>query len=236
MTTIIVAGGELRSAYLKDYLTWVQPDYLIAVDRGLDVLMELGGSGRFKPDLIVGDFDSTGRSFEEIKGLGSTCEKLPREKDLSDLEYALKVAVERACDGEKDGSGEEPFHCEPNPDSRIIILGATGGRLDHFLANVMDLQIPLEAGIRACIVDENNVIFLKDQSFQLSREYCFGKYVSLLPLTEESVDVTLKGFKYSGEHIVLKRGLASHGISNEIVDAQAEVIFEGAVMIVVESR
>ena len=38
MKTLIVAGGELSSAFLMSCMKTDPPDYVIAADRGLDVL------------------------------------------------------------------------------------------------------------------------------------------------------------------------------------------------------
>lgn len=42
----------------------------------------------------------------------------------------------------------------------ILILGATGGRIDHLWANVQSLAIPFKAGINAVIMDRQNKIRL----------------------------------------------------------------------------
>ena len=42
----------------------------------------------------------------------------------------------------------------------LMILGATGGRIDHLWANVQSLAIPFKAGVHAEILDSQNRIFL----------------------------------------------------------------------------
>ena len=214
MKTMIVAGGPLSPVFLQERIEAEKPDYLIAADRGLDVLLQT----EYRPDLLLGDFDSTRlRDPRKLCGPGTECLVYPPEKDLSDLELALNLAVERKS-------------------THISILGAAGGRMDHFLANLLDLQIPLLAGIPAEIEDEQNRICLRDRSFEMFKENCFGKYISLLSLHQEMAQVSLRGFKYSGEGICLRRSGASYGISNEIVDRKAEVEFQNAVLVVVESK
>ena len=36
----------------------------------------------------------------------------------------------------------------------MILLGATGGRIDHLWANVQTLSVACDAGVNACILDE----------------------------------------------------------------------------------
>ena len=62
--------------------------------------------------------------------------------------------------------------------SEITILGATGGRLDHFLSNLNILMKPLKQGIPAYIVDSHNRLYLIDGETTLHREQVFGKYIS----------------------------------------------------------
>ena len=213
MKTLIVAGGELSSAFLISCMKTDPPDYVIAADRGLDVLAEAG----IRPDLVLGDFDSTVLGPGLFAGQGTACEVYPREKDFSDMESAFRAAIER-------GSTE------------MMVLGATGGRMDHFLANVMDLRIPLAAGIPARIVDEQNTIRLMDRPFVLRRQETRGKYVSLLPLSETVEHVSLRGFRYEAEDITLQQNCASYGISNEMEADTAEVCFSDGILILVESE
>ena len=70
MKTLIVAGGELSSAFLMSCMKTDPPDYVIAADRGLDVLAEAG----IRPDLVLGDFDSTVLGPGLFAGQGTACE------------------------------------------------------------------------------------------------------------------------------------------------------------------
>ena len=67
---------------------------------------------------------------------------VPREKDQTDLEIAINWAL-----------GQKP--------ALIRIFGATGGRLDHGLANIQMLLKGLEVEIEMCIVDNKNEITVK---------------------------------------------------------------------------
>lgn len=211
---LIVGGGELTADFLRAFVDRAPQDFVIAADSGLDVLLR----AEITPDLILGDYDSTHvrGAVGYFKEKGVRVETYPCEKDFSDMESALHAAVRR-------GAGE------------ISILGACGGRLDHFLANVCALRIALEAGVRARIVDPGNMIFLADRPFSVEKAAAAGKYFSLIPMTEEVRHVTLRGFKYELTDGTLSQKNASLGISNEITAARAEVDFEPGILVVVVS-
>lgn len=217
MKTLIVAAGVLTPAFLKEYAQNEKPDYVIAADRGLDVLEK----AEIKPDYVLGDFDSTahpvGAIEKHMKRTDTPLAIYPSEKDYSDTEIAIDKAMEMKSD-------------------EIHILGATGGRLDHFLSNLQDLTIPLKKGVRAYIADEQNRIFLTDRSLTFRKKDCFGKYISFLPLYGRCEGVTLKGFKYELENGTLEADYSSLGISNEIMGESAELTLKDGVLIVVESK
>ena len=83
---------------------------------------------------------------------------------------------------------------------------------------------------------------MKRMRFTLLREGCslekkhtFGKYVSLIPFTEEVTSVVLKGFRYPLYGYTLTRD-NTLGLSNEIEDERAEIAFEKGILIMVLSR
>ena len=63
----------------------------------------------------------------------------------------------------------------------------------------------------------------------------FGTYLSLLPFTPQVTGITLKGVKYPLENAILNSGI-SLGISNEIVDDRAEIMFQDGILLGIESR
>ena len=215
MKTLIVGGGSLDGRFLRQYLNTCRPDYIIAADSGLDVLDECG----IRPDLILGDFDSVKgkEAVERYREEGSEILTFPVEKDFSDSEAALYEAAGR-------GSTE------------IDILGGCGGRLDHFLANVLNLRIPLSKGIRARILDEQNEIFLTDGPLVLKRGGGGYRFVSFLPLFGEVRGLTLRGFRYPLENTRVTAENASLCISNEIISDTAAVLIESGTLAVVRSK
>ncbi len=213
MKIMIVSGGWLRPAFLDSYLKKERPDIVIAADRGMDALYAIGR----QPDLVLGDYDSTkGEAKDAFAAAGVPFETYVAEKDFTDTEAALMKAVELGAD-------------------EIVLMGATGGRLDHFMGNLYGLLIPMRAGVLCRMVDEQNEVRLCDKSFTVRKEEAPGKYFSLIPLTERCTDITIRGCKYEIDHVTISRG-STHGISNEITGEQAVVSFSEGILIVICSN
>ncbi len=210
---LIITGGRTNDAFLAERLRQQTYSMIIAVDHGLEAADRL----KITPDFIVGDFDSVSEAIlRKYRESSTPMETFPREKDKTDTQIAIELALTHNADS-------------------IELIGATGSRLDHTLANVHLLLLPLRLKQEACILDENNKIYLKDSSFIIERGRQYGNYVSLLPFGEKVEGLTLKGFKYPLDSIVLEAG-SSLGISNEIIEETASIEFYNGVLLVIESR
>ena len=211
--TLIITGGNIKEDFLIELLKTNGYSMIIAADNGLTTADRLN----IPLDFIVGDFDSVPHEIlEKYQNKSTPIETFPTEKDKTDTQIAIELAL---------------MH---NP-SEIDIIGATGSRLDHVLANVHLLVLPLQVGVRACMFDTNNKIYLMKESFHLTKAKQYGTYVSLLPFTEQVSGLTLKGFKYPLNQIVLIAG-SSLGISNEIIEEEAKVEFTDGILLVMETR
>ena len=211
---LIITGGPIDLGFARSYLSGEGFDRVIAVDRGLNAAWALG----IVPDVIVGDFDSADpaaladfRRREHI-----VWEVHQPEKDDTDTELAIKRAAAM-------GAGY------------IVLLGATGGRLDHLLGNIHLLYPCLQRGVEACILDPGNKLYLIDGERRFKRREVWGTYMSFLPLTEEVKAITLRGFKYplTDKDIAIGTSLC---ISNELAADEAVITLQDGVLIVVESR
>ncbi len=209
---LIITGGRIEEKFLNDLLKREHFSLIIAADHGLVAVDKLGIS----PDYIVGDFDSVPETLlRRYRESMTPIETFPREKDKTDTQIAIEAAL---------------FHKATS----IVLVGATGSRLDHTMANIHLLLLPLRLNINACILDENNKIYLKQESFRIVKRKQHGNYVSLLPFSEEVNGLTLSGFHYPLNHITLTAG-SSLGISNEIIEEVAEVEFVNGTLLVIES-
>lgn len=182
---------------------------VICADGGLRHTAPLG----VKPDAVVGDLDSAPADLIQTAiRQGAEVHRYPPEKDQTDTELALDLAV-------KSGAAE------------VIMLGCLGERLDHSLGNLFLLPRLVNLGLRAFLVNENNqVVITKDR---VAVSGCPGHYLSLIPLTPEVSGIKTTGLKYPLNGETLKWGEA-RGISNQFLFGAAEIsVGEGWLMVIV---
>lgn len=212
MRTLIISGGRFDEKFAVSFLKENKYDYIIAVDGGTVYAECLG----IIPNLIVGDFDTYATiGIKEYEKKGIVVRRFNPEKDDTDTEIAVREAVTIGYDTD--------------------VICATGGRIDHLLANIHNMKIALDAGVNMRLVDEGNIVYLKDKNFTVKATECNGKYVSFVPFGGEVTGITLKGFKYPLNGYTLKPG-ASRCISNELLCGEGIVEFDRGCLIVINSR
>ena len=214
MKTLIITGGMIEADFALSFIQELKPDYILGGDKGLQFCYEYD----IRPAYIVGDFDSVPRKLVEYyrEELDVPVREFNPVKDASDTEIALRLCL---------GLNRK----------KIVILGATGNRIDHLWANVQCLQIALEAGADACIMDAHNKIRLLDKTVTLKKEEAFGPYFSLFPL-EQPVDAfNITGAKYPLTNHFLKPS-DSLCVSNEFVEDEVEISFVYGKVILMETR
>lgn len=210
---VIVSGGDIEEEFVLSVLE-EGAGWIIGVDRGVEFLYR----HEIMPSYIVGDFDSVN---QEIVDYYRNETKVPiREynpvKDASDTEIAVRLAITLGC-------GE------------LLILGATGGRVDHLWANVQILTIPFRAGIDARILDSRNRIRLIGGDTVLKKTEAYGPYFSVFPLGGEVYNLSLSGAKYplKGHTLTPYDSLC---VSNQIEGDEAEIRFPSGIVILMETR
>jgi len=210
MTAIIVCSGSIEDyAHIKKYFE--KADLIICADGGSRHLRKL----RVLPHVLVGDLDSiTEKEYDLLSDAGVEVVKFPVEKDATDTQLAVKLAMERGCE-------------------KVILLGATGARLDHTMANVFLLKMLLEAGKKGIIADEHNEIEMINKSISLPREK--DVKVTLLPVCGNVSGVTTKGLYYPLDNATLEFG-TTWGVSNEFSEDTATVTIESGFLLVIRSR
>lgn len=211
---LIITGGVQQPEFLQECCEKETFDYVIAVDGALELIDRLS----IPIHCLVGDFDTVSldilKKYERKENL--YVEQHIPEKDETDTELALRIAMEKNA-------------------ADITIVGATGGRLDHFLGNLHILLQPLRRNIPCSLLDPWNRIRLVQEYCVFSEENAFGTYISFLPFTDEVQDVSLTGFKYPLNHACLKKG-NTLGVSNERIASKAEVRLGKGILICVESQ
>lgn len=221
MKVLLISGGAIDDSFAVEFCRRHTFNKIIAVDGGLAVADRIGISPLTD---LVGDFDTICSSIlqkylDHAEEMNLKVHRFNPEKDYTDTDIALKLAMSY-CKDEKD---------------EIWILGATGTRLDHVLANLTMLLLPYQKGITTWIVDAHNKIRLLSGEMKVRREDQFGKYISLIPLTQCLKGVTLEGVKYplNNHDVSLGESLL---VSNEITEKEARLFIREGIALVLETK
>jgi thiamine pyrophosphokinase len=208
---IIANGTPPEEATVR---RWLQPDddsihvRLICADGGARAALALD----LTPEVVVGDLDSLDETMQaRLKAMGCRLVVYPAAKDWTDLELALKLAVQ-------EGAAE------------IVILGALGGRLDQELANILLLLLPELRHVPTRIVDERQELFVVCDWAEIAG--LPGDVVSLIPLSGDVEGIVTEGLLYPLRDEPLSSGPA-RGVSNVLTGSVARVkLRSGALLIV----
>lgn len=184
---IIGSGNDVDKSLLEDIVI----EYVICADGGLEKANDLG----VVPNIILGDFDSVNSSvLSNYKSLNIETVAYPSEKDYTDMELAINHAVEKGF-------------------KEIVLIGASGTRLDHTVANMLFIERFYKRNINIKIIDNNNIIQMVTDNMAIP--YRENYYVSIIPFSDNIEGLTLKGFKYPLNNVKVERG-STLCISNEI--------------------
>lgn len=214
MDTILLCGGHMDDPFVRDCIEDISPDCIIGIDRGLEFCYR----NQIVPQYILGDFDSI---RPEVIGWYREQKEIPireykPEKDATDTRMGLELALKLGSD-------------------RIFLLGATGGRLDHYMGNLQSLVVPAMAGKEAWILDEQNAMTVLSRSRTIKKECAFGKYISFFSMGDEVRGITLSGFKYPLKDYDMTN-FDGIGVSNELAEDTALVEFRQGFLLMVMSK
>lgn len=206
MKVLIVLNGEPPEASL---LAWraKEADYIAAADGGAHALLDAG----LKPDLIVGDMDSFAPETLVPSDAHPQVLREP-DQDSTDFEKALRNLPTDA------------------PPEQIILLGATGGRSDHFLTNLLVAsEIPEETRVALDAGDEFIERVTPARPVRIVGRK--GSVVSLLPLATAE-GVTTEGLRWELKDARMAPGLLL-GQSNEALKDEGRVSITGGRLFVI---
>ncbi len=218
--SFIITGyvqGDLQKILEKECMDFKQKSFIIGVDRGYEIAIKSG----ILPDVAIGDFDSI-TATKDCEKNHNTKEWItyPSEKDDTDTLLAVTYALEK---GVKD----------------ISIIGGMGGRLDHTLANIQAMAFVKDyfqknqiKNSKITMVDEKNwCILIENEEIILYNER--GKYVSLISLSDEVLNINSENLKWTLSGKTLKNTYPL-GISNEIIGEKAKIsVGEGKLLVIV---
>jgi thiamine pyrophosphokinase len=207
MRAIVIANGHVGNSEANRAQTWPH-DLVICADGGAQHALALG----LTPDVVIGDLDSLDGNLQaRLEGEGCQVLIHPTRKDETDLELALRYAVDHGVD-------------------EILILGALGGRIDQTLANILLLALPELEGIKTRIVAGDQEVFLIRGQALIEGQV--GDIVSLLSIASDVTGITTEGLEYPLQLGTLKLGPAL-GVSNVLTAPVARVQVERGLLLCV---
>lgn len=215
MHVLVISGGSIDCAFAKAYLSERTFDRIIAADAGLAACRQLG----ILPTDVLGDFDSLEdfSLLEELEKEGIPVSRYPIKKDYTDTDLAFSMCEEMGAD-------------------RVTVLGATGTRIDHTLANLALLVRMEKKGIHTVILDAHNearVLIGPAEETLVKKEK--SEYMSVLALWGNVSGIDLEGFLYPMKNGTLYP-FESLGISNEITGRQGTIRIREGCLLVIRSR
>lgn len=192
-TVLIFAGGDSPSERLAEELP--DADLIIAADSGYDLAVSAG----FAVDVLVGDMDSI--QSDVIPG-HVIVERHSPDKDATDLDLALARVME-----------EKP--------QRVVVVGGSGGRVDHELA-----AAALLCSERWADVDEIDWVTDRGWSHVVRGRQIIhgdlGRVISLIPMGGVATGVNTTGLRWNLEDATLYPG-TTWGVSNEFAGPVADI-------------
>ncbi len=210
MHVVIFAGGTVQpgtqvSAALS------HADLIIAADSGAETALHYG----HVPAVVVGDFDSLTIDTTELEAKGSKLVRAAVEKDETDTELAIQVALEHGA-------------------TNITLLGAIGGaRFDHTMANMLLLTDIENIPVR--IVDGPMTCWLLRGPGSTLVTGQSGDLLSLFPLMSDAIGIRTHNLYYPLQGETLHFG-KPRGVSNVLNSDSAEVSLESGMLLVIHTN
>ena len=201
----IIAGGDFDG--FADEIK--NDDLLIAADKGYTYAKSLD----IKPDIIIGDFDSSKRP--DLKNVV----KLNPIKDFTDTKAAIIEGIKR---GYKD----------------FVIYGALGGDRDsHTIANIRILLEYKKQGIDIKLKSNKKEVFIINDEYSYKfkdKEDDF--YVSVFAMSDMVKGLSIKGLYYELEDYDMDLS-DNLGVSNESSGKDFSIkLKEGYLLIIIEKN
>ncbi len=198
-TCYIFSAVEMKNNFPKPD----RDDLIIAADAGYKNVKRAG----LKPDVIIGDFDSS-----EKPETDTPIEVFPILKDDTDTMLAIKYGFN-------------------NGYKRFAIYGGIGGeRTDHTIANIQSLAYIADHGGEGFLVGESEYFALiKNSHITLLSEK--GKTLSVFAYGGIAEGISIKGAVYEAENLTLSPFFPL-GVSNKFKEDNAVVGVENGCILI----
>lgn len=209
---LIITGGDVDIDFAAKQESY---DLVVAVDGGLSAADAMG----LVPDVLIGDFDTISedllKCYQKLDGIKTV--SLNPMKDDTDTQAAVRYVMEAGI-------------------KFIDMLGGTGSRLDHTLANLFLMKMAYEQGVEIILHTKLSRIYLISGCREYKREDFFGKYISFIQFDGAAKGVTLEGFMYNVVNFDFDTKKTYRlGVSNEPAEETARICIREGYMLVVES-
>lgn len=187
---LLITGGEPPSPALVQRAA-ERCSFIACADSGAHPLLQAG----LMPDLIVGDMDSISPADRvALQASEGDVKMLPVEKDWTDTQVALDMLFERGFE-------------------EVLMLGATGGRLDHEQGNFLLMCWYGRTGKSLVLWNETNVLrYVNAGIWQIPKN---DSAFSIVPLNDAGMTLSLRGFHYLLDEVYVPCGI-SRCLSNII--------------------
>ena len=186
MKAFIYTGGDVWTEHITEVPQ--EDDLILAADAGLLTARKLG----VVPQILLGDFDSLG---EPDVPDGTELIRVPVEKNDTDTQLAVRVAIERGA-------------------KELVIVGGLGGRVDHTLSALAILEDLSSKQVRAILTNgKNRVRFIRNSGALIAKSKF--RFFSLIAADPVVKGVSVDGCKYPLKNAKLSR-LNQYAVSNEI--------------------
>ena len=189
--SVVIANGDfILNERIKALLD--SSERIVCADGGANHLTDTG----YSPDLIIGDMDSifpvTVKKFKKITTIKDTDEKTT--DSMKAIEHELSKGIDE-----------------------IVLLGATGRRIDHSLANLSLLKRYDQLTRLTLLDDFSETVFVhKDLTFEVE----IGRKISLMVLGGSSW-VSTKGLNWELDGELQSFG--PFGVSNQVAEPSVSI-------------
>lgn len=205
---VVIAGGEIHTIPIIE-----SDDLVIAADSGYDHALSLG----IQVDLLIGDLDSISpEGLDHARDHDVETMEFPRDKDRTDLELALRAALDRDA-------------------TAVDIHGGEGGTIAHFLGVALSLAHSDWEGIDLAWHTGTGIVrpATRNRSVEVSVEV--DDTITIIPVGDVH-GVTTSGLRWPLENASMEHG-TTLGISNEATARTVTAtVDQGALLVIQEHR
>lgn len=201
--TIISGAPDCDTEFLSEAVD--RNSYIICADSGYKHCMK----AKIKPDIVIGDFDSS-----NIPDFDVECIRLPVEKDDTDTFYTVKYAIEKGFD-------------------ELEIFNGIGNRFDHSYSNMLCLQYCKNKNIHAFIADKHNKLIMVNQKIIINNSYY--KYFSVFAIGGTVKGLNIKNAYYELNNATISP-FSQFTQSNTFNGKDVEISFESGNLLLVQSN